>query len=112
MKLASIGVCAGNFSLLCIRPLDKNKAVIALSAAAVQAEFEIGEGTVTLIKFASGNKPPVKGIQNKPMMLADLIKEMRRQGVDIFPDYDSHCYIEGLPLKVCEHDCLRYRNFF
>ena len=79
--------------------MDKNKAVITLSAAAVQAEFEIGEGTVTLIKFASGNKPPVKGIQDKPMMLAELIKEMRRQGVDIFPDHDSHCYIEGLPLK-------------
>jgi hypothetical protein len=24
---------------------------------------------------------------------------MRQQGVDIFPDCDSHCYIEGLPLK-------------
>ena len=24
---------------------------------------------------------------------------MRHQGVDIFPDCDSHCYIEGLPLK-------------
>ena len=81
------------------RPVDKNKAVITLSAAAVQAEFEIGEGTVTLIKFASGNKPPVKGIQDRPMTLAELIKEMRRQGVDIFPDHDSHCYIEGLPLK-------------
>ncbi len=33
------------------------------------------------------------------MKLKELIKEMRRQGVDIFPDYDSHCYIEGLPLK-------------
>ena len=81
------------------RPVDKNKAVITLSAAAVQAEFEIGEGTVTLVKFASGNKPPVKGIQDRPMTLAELTKEMRRQGVDIFPDHDSHCYIEGLPLK-------------
>ena len=33
------------------------------------------------------------------MKLLDLIKEMRKQGVDIFPDHDSHCYIEGLPLK-------------
>lgn len=82
-----------------LSPVGKNKAVITLSAAAVQAEFEIGEGTVTLIKFASGNKPPVKGIQDRPMTLAELIKEMRRQGVDIFPDHDSHCYIEGLPLK-------------
>ena len=31
--------------------------------------------------------------------LNDLALEMRRQGVDIFPDCDSHCYIEGLPLK-------------
>ena len=31
--------------------------------------------------------------------LTDLAQEMRRQGVDIFPDCDSHCYIEGLPLK-------------
>ena len=82
-----------------LRPEGENKCVIGLSAAAVQAEFEIGQGTVTLVKFSSGNKPPVKGLQDKPMKLKDLIKEMRRQGVDIFPDYDSHCYIEGLPLK-------------
>jgi len=82
-----------------LRPEDANKAVIGLSAAAVQAEFEIGEGTVTLVKFSSGNKPPVRGLLDKPMILKDLIKEMRVQGVDIFPDYDSHCYIEGLPLK-------------
>ena len=69
--------------------------MIALSAAAVQAEFEIGEDVVTLVKFSSGNKPPVKGLQDKPMSLKDLIKEMRTQGVDIFADYDSHCYIEG-----------------
>ena len=79
--------------------LGENKCVIGLSAAAIQAEFEIGEGTFTLVKFSSGNKPPVKGLQDKPMKLKELIKEMRRQGVDIFPDYDSHCYIEGLPLK-------------
>ena len=66
-----------------------------MSAAAVQAEFEIGEGLVTLVKFSSGNKPPVKGLQDVPMSLKELIKEMRVQGVDIFPDYDSHCYIEG-----------------
>ena len=47
------------------RPEGENKAVIVLSAAAVQAEFEIGEGTVTLVKFSSGNKPPVKGLQVK-----------------------------------------------
>ena len=82
------------------RPEDANKAVIGLSAAAVQAEFEIGEGTVTLVKFSSGNKPPVRGLLDKPMILKDLIKEMRVQGVDIFPDYDSHCYIEG---KFNEH---------
>ena len=49
---------------------------------------------MTLVKFSSGNKPPVKGIIDVPMKLKDLIKEMRHQGVDIFPDCDSHCYIE------------------
>ena len=57
---------------------------------------------MTLVKFSSGNKPPVKGIIDVPMKLKDLIKEMRHQGVDIFPDCDSHCYIEGLPLKVTD----------
>ena len=76
-------------------PEGPNKAIIGLSAAAVQAEFLLGEGTTTLIKFAAGNKPPVRGILDKPMVLKDLVQEMRGQGVDIFPDYDSHCYIEG-----------------
>jgi hypothetical protein len=30
---------------------------------------------VTLVKFSSGNKPPVKGIIDVPMKLKDLIKE-------------------------------------
>ncbi len=29
------------------------------------------------------------------MIIKELAQEMRTQGVDIFPDYDSHCYIEG-----------------
>ena len=66
-----------------------------MSAAAVQAEFALEEGLVTLVKFSSGSKPPVQGLLDKPMLLSNLIKEMRLQGVDIFPDYDSHCYIEG-----------------
>ena len=79
-------------------PVTDNKALIALSAAAVQAEFEIGEDTITMVKFACGSKTITDGINavmNKPMILKDLIKAMRRQGVDIFADYDSHCYIEG-----------------
>lgn len=81
-------------------PEGPNKAIIGLSAAAVQAEFLLGEGTTTLIKFAAGNKPPVRGILDKPMVLKDLVQEMRVQGVDIFPDYDSHCYIEGMNFIV------------
>ena len=57
-----------------------SRAVIALSAAAVQAEFALEPGLVTLVKFSSGNKPPVKGIIDVPMKLKDLIKEMRQQG--------------------------------
>ena len=78
--------------------MHENRALIALCAAAVQAEFEIGEDTITMVKFACGQKTITEGINavlNQPMILKDLIKAMRRQGVDIFADYDSHCYIEG-----------------
>lgn len=82
--------------------------MITLSAAAVQAEFEVSHSQVALVKFSSsGNKPPLSGIMERAMTLKDLIKEMRRQGVDIFPDYDSHCYIEG---KGC--DCWSFRQSF
>ena len=79
--------------------LHYSRAVIALSAAAVQAEFALEPGLVTLVKFSSGNKPPVKviilfpvtqmillplkGIIDVPMKLKDLIKEMRHQGRSI-----------------------------
>ena len=104
MHFGIFGLSAFRFSNLPfqsweLRPDTANRAVIALSAAAVQAEFALEPGLVTLVKFSSGNKPPVKGIIDVPMKLKDLIKEMRHQGVDIFPDCDSHCYIEGLPLK-------------
>ena len=54
-----------------IRPESDNKCIVGLSAAAIQAEFEIGEGYVTLVKFSSGNKPPVKGIQDIPMKVSE-----------------------------------------
>ena len=57
-----------------------------------------------MVKFAAGNKPPVRGILDKPMILKDLAQEMRTQGVDIFPDYDSHCYIEGN--YTCNTTCM------
>ena len=85
--------------------MNENCALIALSAAAVQAEFQIGEDTITMVKFACGQKPVTEGIKavlNKPMILKDLIKAMRRQGVDIFADYDSHCYIEGIFNLNCQ----------
>ena len=44
----------------------------------VQAEFSIEAGLVTLVKFSSGNKPPVRGIINVPMKLKDLIKVDRQ----------------------------------
>ena len=58
-----------------MRPEGENKCIIGLSAAAVQAEFEIGQGTVTLVKFSSGNKPPVKGLQDKLQKKLDSSKE-------------------------------------
>ena len=61
-----------------LRPDGPNRAVIALSAAAVQAEFALEPGLVTLVKFSSGNKPPVRGIIDVPMKLKDLINSMSK----------------------------------
>ena len=37
---------------------------------------------MTLIKFSSGNKPPVKGIIDVPMKLKDLIKVGQEREID------------------------------
>ncbi len=89
--------------------MEDNKCLLVLSAAAVQAEFQIGEGVVTLVKFASGNKPAVTDIADRPMLPKALVSALRAQGVDIFPDHDSHCYIEGLPLKDIQTERHLYR---
>jgi hypothetical protein len=62
LKLFFFVTCKKNVFVFVLpnRPEGENKAVISLSAAAVQADFEIGEGFVTLVKFSSGNKPPVR----------------------------------------------------
>ena len=56
--------------------------------------FKISKKTKFWLKKIS-NLFVSRGILEKPMIIKELIKEMRTQGVDIFPDYDSHCYIEG-----------------
>ena len=63
-----------------------------------------------MIKFAAGNKPPVRGILDKPMIQKELVGLMRAQGVDIFPDYDSHCYIEGKAVYMLNKWCMNKMN--
>ena len=63
-----------------------------------------------MIKFAAGNKPPVRGILDKPMIQKELVGLMRAQGVDIFPDYDSHCYIEGKAVYMLNTWCMNIRT--
>ncbi|XP_066969371.1 dynein axonemal intermediate chain 7-like [Macrobrachium rosenbergii] len=82
-----------------LKPRGSDAVSLTLSAAVVQAEFTIMEGNVQLSNLQDGARSALSHLYNKPMKPKTLINTLQFYGINLFPDRDSYCYIDGLPSK-------------
>lgn len=74
-----------------IRPHKTNAALLTIIAAISEIEIEIKDGMCCLSK--PDDKPELEKIRNKWMTPKELIKTLRRSGLNIFPAEDSQKYV-------------------
>ncbi|XP_068243751.1 dynein axonemal intermediate chain 7-like [Palaemon carinicauda] len=82
-----------------LKPRGGDAVSLTLTAAVVQAEFTIMEGNVQLANLQDGARAALSHLYNKPMKPKTLIRTLQFYGINLFPDRDSYCYIDGLPSK-------------
>ncbi|XP_071538177.1 dynein axonemal intermediate chain 7-like [Panulirus ornatus] len=82
-----------------LKPQGGNAVSLTLIAAVVVAEFTITEGHVCLANLQDGARTALSHLYGKPMKPNTLIKTLQFYGINLFPDRDSYCYIDGLPSK-------------
>ncbi|KAG7153283.1 Axonemal 84 kDa protein-like [Homarus americanus] len=83
-----------------LKPQGGTAVSLTLIAAVVVAEFTImEEGHVCLANLQDGARTALSHLYGKPMKANALIKTLQFYGINLFPDRDSYCYIDGLPTK-------------
>ncbi|XP_050725906.1 dynein axonemal intermediate chain 7 homolog [Eriocheir sinensis] len=82
-----------------LKPLGPGSVSLTLIAAVVVADFTITEGQVCLANLQDGARTALSHLYGKPMKPNILIKTLQFYGINLFPDRDSYCYIDGLPTK-------------
>merc|ERR1712110_234503 len=74
-----------------IRPHSLNSCVLSIIAAIVEIEIEIKDALCCLKQ--PHDKPELESIRNRWVTPAELIKMMKRAGVNVFPNEDSSKYV-------------------
>ncbi|MPC20593.1 Axonemal protein [Portunus trituberculatus] len=94
-----------------LKPQGPGAVSLTLIAAVVVADFTITEGQVCLANLQDGARTALSHLYGKPMKPNTLIKvglaannqycisTLQFYGINLFPDRDSYCYIDGLPAK-------------
>ncbi|KAH3877276.1 dynein axonemal intermediate chain 7-like isoform X2 [Dreissena polymorpha] len=74
-----------------LRPHNTNSAVLTIIAAIIEIEIEIKDAMCCLSK--PDDKPELEHIKGRWMTPLDLIKTLRRVGINVFPADDSSKYV-------------------
>ncbi|XP_053652417.1 dynein axonemal intermediate chain 7-like [Cherax quadricarinatus] len=83
-----------------LKPEGGHAVTLTLIAAVVVADFTImEEGQVCLANLQDGARTALSHLYGKPMKPNALIKTLQFYGINLFPDRDSYCYMDGLPTK-------------
>ncbi|XP_044763587.1 dynein axonemal intermediate chain 7-like [Coccinella septempunctata] len=93
-----------------IRPDEDNNIIFQLTAAVLLFEFKIKDSSVTVLQFQNGPNNALKDIVSKTFTIDKLARILREGGVDIFPDYDAFCYVEGSCEKHWPTEYMCYYN--
>ncbi|XP_047738461.1 dynein axonemal intermediate chain 7-like [Hyalella azteca] len=72
---------------------------LVLSGAVVVATFTIAPGSVCLSDLKDGSRCLLTDLYERHMTTCELVQTLQSYGITLFPDADSSCYMEGLPLK-------------
>ncbi|XP_045465438.1 dynein axonemal intermediate chain 7-like isoform X2 [Harmonia axyridis] len=93
-----------------LRPDEDNNIIFQLTAAVLMFEFKIKDFMVTVVQFQNGPNNAMQDIVSKTFSIDKLAKILREGGVDIFPDYDAFCYVEGSCEKHWANEYMCYYN--
>ncbi|CAK9799510.1 Dynein axonemal intermediate chain 7 [Anthophora plagiata] len=74
-------------------------AILAITAAMVQAEFIVRDDRVCLNSFTGAANTPLKEILGEYFELESLIERLQQVGCDLFPQRDAASYLKGLSIK-------------
>ncbi|CAL4156073.1 unnamed protein product, partial [Meganyctiphanes norvegica] len=72
---------------------------IKLCGAVVVAAITIKGSQACVSQLQEGSKAVLTHLYGKYMKLNQLIKTLQFYGINLFPERDSYCYIDGLPHK-------------
>ncbi|XP_047487265.1 dynein axonemal intermediate chain 7 homolog [Penaeus chinensis] len=112
MRLGVMGLAMNRYANLPfqsweLKPKGASSVTLTLIAAVVVADFTITvkacpcvrEGQVCLANLQDGARTALSHLYGKNMKPGALIKTLQFYGINLFPDRDSYCYIDGLPTK-------------
>ncbi|XP_063604864.1 dynein axonemal intermediate chain 7 homolog, partial [Penaeus indicus] len=104
MRLGVMGLAMNRYANLPfqsweLKPKGASSVSLTLIAAVVVADFTITEGQVCLANLQDGARTALSHLYGKNMKPGALIKTLQFYGINLFPDRDSYCYIDGLPTK-------------
>ncbi|XP_037792261.1 axonemal 84 kDa protein-like [Penaeus monodon] len=104
MRLGVMGLAMNRYANLPfqsweMKPKGASSVSLTLIAAVVVADFTITEGQVCLANLQDGARTALSHLYGKNMKPGALIKTLQFYGINLFPDRDSYCYIDGLPTK-------------
>ncbi|KAL3266236.1 hypothetical protein HHI36_010417 [Cryptolaemus montrouzieri] len=93
-----------------IKPNEDGSILFQLNAAIIMYEFKIKGSSITVTQFQNGPNNALQDIISKTFRITKLKKILREGGVDIFPDYDAFCYVEGSCEKHWPTEYICYYN--
>lgn len=69
--------------------------IFSLTAAIVSIELTATVEGVTLNSFQGGVSSIVQNSIGIPMAFSEIVRILKRAGINLFPDGDAFCYCEG-----------------
>lgn len=78
-----------------LKPELDGSITFSLTAAIIMFEFRIKGQEIKVTQLQNSPNDDLKGILNKTFTLRKLQRVLREAGIDIFPEHDAFCYVEG-----------------
>ncbi|XP_050302897.1 dynein axonemal intermediate chain 7-like [Anthonomus grandis grandis] len=78
-----------------IKPEVDESVTVQLTAAILMLEFNVKNGLIAITQLQNSPNMTLQDCVGKYMKLHKLKRMMKEAGIDIFPEFDAFCYVEG-----------------